>query len=87
MSPRVKYTFEPVTKEQLAEQIAIGMHTGLRKGTEAPSSGPLWQAISASDDGAWMDAAKYCVWGLEAMGFEVRRKITTVTNEEAADGE
>jgi len=62
-----------VSKEELAEQIAIGMHTGLRKGSEAPSSSKLWQAISRSDDSAWSDAAAYCVYGLTSMGYKVTK--------------
>jgi hypothetical protein len=68
-------TFEPITRDELAEQIAVGVHTGLRKGSEAPTSGPLWQAISASDDGAWMDACRYAAWGLEQMGYEIRKRV------------
>jgi len=78
MSSSVKHTYEPVTQQELADQIALGMHTGLRKGSDAPSSGPLWQAIAASEDTAWSDAARFCAYGLESMGYEVRRKITTV---------
>jgi hypothetical protein len=71
-------TYEPVDKDDAVEQIAVGMHTGLRKGSEAPSSGPLWQAISASDDTAWSDAARYCVWGLESMGYVICRKTVVI---------
>ena len=62
-----------VSDEELQEQIAVGVHTGLRKGSEAPSSASLHRAISASIDSAWSDAARYCVWGLRRMGYEVRR--------------
>jgi len=64
-----------VDNEELAENIAIGVHTGLRKGSDAPSSGPLWQAISASDDSAWTDAVAYCVSGLRSMGFKFVRTV------------
>lgn len=60
--------------EELASHIAVGMHTGLRKGTDAPSSGALWRAINESDDGAWFDAAKFCVYGLKQMGYTIRRE-------------
>jgi hypothetical protein len=60
--------------QELADNIAVGMHTGLRKGSEAPSSGPLWRAIGESTDSAWSDAAKFCVWGLKEMGYTVTRE-------------
>jgi hypothetical protein len=65
-----------VSDEELAEQIAIGVHTGLRKGSEAPSSGKLWQAIRKSEDSAWSDAAEYCVYGLKSMGYKITRERT-----------
>lgn len=61
----------PVTDADLQEQIAVGVHTGLRKGSEAPSSASLHRAISDSIDSAWTDAARYCVWGLNRMGYKV----------------
>ena len=64
----------PVPDDEIQEQIAIGMHTGLRKGSEAPSSGPLWQAISQSDDSAWTDAARFCVYGLKSMGYVISKE-------------
>ena len=64
-------TYIPVDDDEFAEHIMIGVHTGLRKGTEAPSSGPLWQAINASNDSAWADAADYCVQGLKSMGYKL----------------
>ncbi len=62
-----------VTAEELAGQIAVGVHTGLRKGSEAPSSADLWQAISKSEDSAWTDAAHFCAYGLESMGYTTTR--------------
>lgn len=59
--------------KMLADNIAMGMHTGLRKGSEAPSSGPLYRAISDSEDSAWSDAAAFCVWGLKEMGYKIVR--------------
>jgi len=59
----------PVSDEDAEEQIAIGVHTGLRKGSDAPSSGPLWRAIGESDDSAWSDAVRFCVDGLKSMGY------------------
>lgn len=64
-----------VPDAELADAIAVGMHTGLRKGSEAPNSAELWQAISASHDSSWSDAARFCVDGLRAMGYEVRRAV------------
>lgn len=64
-----------VTDEELAEQIGMGIHTGLRKGSDAPSSGPLWRAISESKDSAWSDATAYCVYGLKLMGYKVVRTV------------
>ena len=60
-----------VSDEEFEEHIAIGMHTGLRKGSDAPSSGPLWRAIGASDDSAWSDAARFCVYGIKSMGYRL----------------
>jgi hypothetical protein len=60
-----------VEDDEFAEHIAIGVHTGLRKGSEAPSSGMLWRAISESDDSAWLDACNYAVYGLKSMGYRL----------------
>lgn len=68
-------TYEPVPDEEAQEQIAVGVHTGLRKGSEAPSSGRLWRRISQSNDGAWTDAVAYCVWGLNSMGYVLCKKV------------
>jgi hypothetical protein len=61
--------------EEFAEHIAIGVHTGLRKGSEAPSSGPLWRAISESSDSAWPDACAYAVSGIKSMGYKLVREV------------
>lgn len=57
--------------EDIISMIGEGIHTGLRKGSDAPSSGPLWQAISKSDDGAWTDALKWFLWGLRYSGWQI----------------
>jgi hypothetical protein len=57
--------------DELASNIAVGVHTGLRKGTEEMSAMTIWHAISNSEDSAWSDAAKYCVWGLRQMGYKI----------------
>lgn len=67
-------SYVEVTDEELAGEIAIGMHTGLRKGSEAPDSAKLWQAIYDSNDSSWSDAARFCVYGLRQMGYEVRKR-------------
>ena len=73
--PQRKPRYVPVTKEEAAVQIAIGVHTGLQLGSEAPSAGPRWKNIGTADDSAWMDAAKYCVDVLEAMDLVICRKV------------
>lgn len=64
-----------VDDETAMSVLGEGIHTGLRKGSEAPSSGPLWRAITDSKDGAWPDALRYCVWGLDQMGLALCRKV------------
>jgi len=59
------------SQEDVISMLGEGIHTGLRKGTDAPSSGPLWQAIRASDDGAWGDALRFALWGLRYSGWEI----------------
>lgn len=66
--------YEPVEDADAIEQIAVGMHTGLRKGSEAPDSAKLWRAISESTDSSWNDAANYTVYCLKAMGYAICRK-------------
>jgi hypothetical protein len=70
-----KSAYEPVSDEEAVTMLNEGIHTGLRKGSEAQSSGPLWQAISKSDDGAWSDALNYCVWDLGRMGYAICKKV------------
>lgn len=64
----------PLSEAEAIEQIGVGVHTGLRKGTEAPDSGALWDAIAASKTSAWHDAVAFCVWGLEQMGIGLYKK-------------
>jgi hypothetical protein len=75
-------TYEQVDTDVAAELIGEGVHVGLRKGSEAPSSGPLWQAINGSTDGAWSDALMYCIEGLESMGFVLCRKTVVIHGEQ-----
>ena len=73
-----KYTvWEPVDDDEAVEQIAIGIHTGLRKSSSAPESAELLRAISDSNGSSWDEAVKYCVWGLKEMGFAVCRKTSS----------
>lgn len=64
----------PVSDEDALSMLGEGIHTGLRKGSEAESSGPLWRAIRESEDGAWPDALRYCLWGMDQMGYAVCKK-------------
>jgi hypothetical protein len=63
-----------VDDEEFAGLLMEGVHTGLRKGTEAPKSGALWQAISEavfSDDTSWGDACRFAVYGIKYMGYRL----------------
>jgi hypothetical protein len=64
-------TPEYMATDAFAVNIAIGVHTGLRKGTDAPSSARLWQAINECDDTAWADAARFAAEGIESMGYKL----------------
>lgn len=61
----------PVDIDTAKSLIGEGVHTGLRKGSEAPSSTMIWSAISDSGDSAWDDALAFCVEGLESMGYHL----------------
>ncbi len=56
----------PLTSEEALSLIGEGIHTGLRKGSDAPESGPLWKAINESGT-AWSDALTFLVEGFELM--------------------
>jgi hypothetical protein len=66
---------EYMATDAFAVNIAIGVHTGLRKGTDAPSSARLWQAINECDDMAWADAARFCAEGIESMGYRLVKVV------------
>lgn len=68
-------TGEEVPLEEAISNVAEGMHTGLRKGTDAEDSHDLWLAISRSDTSAWSDAARFLVQGLEIMGIKLVRVV------------
>lgn len=63
-----------VSDEDFASLIGEGVHTGLRKGTDAESAHDLWLAISNSTDTAWSDAVGFCVWGIGYAGYVLRKK-------------
>jgi hypothetical protein len=52
-------------RQTVRDCLGEAIHAGLRKGSDAPSSGPLWRAISDSRDGAWADAVAFALWGFE----------------------
>lgn len=69
MSAKV-ITYTPVDDEDAMGIIGEGIHTGLRKGSQAPEAHDLWVAISNSEQ-AWDDALSYCLWGLGQMGYAI----------------
>jgi hypothetical protein len=64
----------PVDPEDAAAEIGMGLHTGLRKGTDAEDAHKLWVAINQSETSAWIDACSYLVSGLKYMGMALCRK-------------
>ena len=64
-----------VEDDEFANLLAEGVHTGLRKGTDAPSSGPLWTAIYESKDSAWGDACAFAVYGIKSMGYKLVKEV------------
>lgn len=62
-----------IAADETVSILGEGIHTGLRKGTDAPEAHDLWMAISNSDN-AWSDALGYAVWGLGYMGLALVRK-------------
>jgi hypothetical protein len=65
--------WEPMPQEDWAGVIGEGLHTGLRKGTDAPEAHDLWKAVRDSGR-AWSEALEFLVWGLESMGLALCRK-------------
>lgn len=63
-----------VSDDEFASLLGEGIHTGLRKGSEAPSSATLHRAIRESTDSAWGDALAYAVNGLRMMGYRLVRE-------------
>ena len=76
-------------REEGAELLAEGVHTGLRKGTDASDAMTLHAAIRASRSSAWGDAVEWALdpffsmWG----GDDALKKITTALTQGAAHPE
>ncbi len=68
--------YEPIDEDEAVSLIAEGVHTGLRKGTDAPGSSAAWRAIANPSSG-WEDACRFAVSGLEFMGYAIV-KVTDV---------
>jgi hypothetical protein len=64
--------YVPVDDREAASILGEGIHTGLRKGTDAPEAPDLWTAIAKSDE-AWSDALNFAIWGMNEMGYRVCR--------------
>lgn len=71
----VKYT--PLSTDDAVSILGEGLHTGLRKGTDAADADFLWKAISDSNTSAWSDALRFLVRGLDQMDMA----LVTVTPE------
>jgi hypothetical protein len=63
----------PVPDDEAAEVLGEGIHTGLRKGTDAKSSHAAWKAIDADDSG-WSEALAFALWGMDQMGYKLCKK-------------
>lgn len=61
-----------MTEEQVAELVAEGVHTGLRKGPDSPEAHALWLAVSENVV-AWNEAVQWFVASLEYMDVVVCR--------------
>lgn len=58
-----------LSHEDACDFLGEAIHTGLRKGSDAPDAHDLWQAISASNTTAWSDAIEFAVHALEQGGI------------------
>ena len=81
VAPDTVIVGKTVDRETVLSLLGEGIHTGLRKGSDAPSAPRLWDAIRGSKDGAWGDALDYALWGLRYMGYDVV-KVATIEPEE-----
>ena len=76
-----KSPYEPIADHEAVAVLDEGIRSALLERNAAPSSGPLWEAINASDDGAWSDALDQLVRDLGRMGYAICRKAdSTVTS-------
>lgn len=66
-------TYTPLPASEAASIIGEGLHTGLRKGTDAPEAHDLWTAVRDSNR-AWSEALAYLVDGLDYMGLALCKK-------------
>lgn len=66
MTTKPAETKPVLTTEELSSLLGEGIHTGLRKGTEAAGSHKVWKAIAADDSG-WDDAIAFCMYGMKTM--------------------
>lgn len=67
-------TYEKIPDDEAQDILGEGIHTGLRKGTDAPGSHKAWKAIAAENSG-WSDALKFFLWGLDYMGYAICKKV------------
>lgn len=63
--------YEPISEEEALSLLGEGIHTGLRKGTDAANSTATWKAIA---DSGWDDALKFFLDGLDFMGYAIVKK-------------
>jgi hypothetical protein len=63
----------PIDDDEASSVIGEGLHTGFRKGTDAPEAHDLWVAIKNSDR-AWSEALDFLVRGLGEMNLALCRK-------------
>lgn len=63
-------TYSPISDADAISMLGEGIHTGLRKGTEAPGSHAAWKSIGAENSG-WSEAVAFALWGLHEMGYAI----------------
>jgi hypothetical protein len=85
MTERTEHsTWVPIDEETAMSIIGEGIHTGVRKGSEDPSSAKLWGMIADSGT-SWDDALHWLMYGLDAMDMALckREKVQDERLEEA----
>jgi hypothetical protein len=80
-------TWEPVDADEAASLIGEGVHTGLRKGSDAEGAHDLWLAIDKLSTSAWSDALEYMVSGLEYMGYQLCTRVDAEADVVLADAD